>query len=437
MRFVLRKAPTGLLVIGAVLAIAACGSSKSTSTTTSSGGAAAPSSGSSSSSSGKTIDIYSSLPLQGASTAQTDPLVNGIKLALSQAGGKAGQFTVNYQSLDDSTAAAGKWDPSQCAADARKAASDTKTVYYIGEFNSGCSEVSIPILNSAGVPQVSPANTYVGLTTSLPGSAPGEPQKYYPTGKRTFLRIVPIDSIQAAADLIAMKQAGCTKVAVANDKEAYGSGLATLLELEKGYYGVTIVSNTGIDPTAPNFRSYAATIKNQGADCFLFAGIVSNGGVQITKDVNAALPTAKIFGPDGMCTTSWTSAKDGGVPASIDPLIYCTVATLDLAAYPGGKDFLAAYKAKYGPTPPDPYAIYGYEAMKLGLDTIASLGANGDNKADVLAALFKTTSRNSVLGTYGFDKNGDTTLKSYGLYKTGPGGSLVFYKTLTPTKTVH
>jgi branched-chain amino acid transport system substrate-binding protein len=435
MRLVMGKALGAVLLISSVVALAACGSSSSTTTTSSSGGSA--SSGGSSSSSGPTIDIYSSLPLQGASTAQTDPLVNGIKLALSQAGGKAGQFTVKYQSLDDSTAAAGKWDPSQCAANARKAASDPKTVLYIGEFNSGCSEVSIPILNQAGVPQVSPANTYVGLTTNLPGSAPGEPQKYYPTGKRTYLRIVPIDSIQAAADLQAMKQAGCTKVAVANDKEAYGAGLATLLELEKGFYGVDIVSNTGIDPTAPNFRSYAATIKDQGADCFEFAGIVSNGGVQITKDVHAALPTAKIFGPDGMCTTSWTAASQGGVPASIDPLIYCTVATLDLAAYPGGKDFLAAYKAKYGPAEPDPYAIYGYEAMKLGLDTIASLGANGNNKADVLKALFAIKDRNSVLGTYGFDANGDTTLKSYGLYKVGSGGSLVFYKTLTPTKTVH
>ena len=99
-------------------------------------------------------------------------------------------------------------------------------------------------------------------------------QKYYPSGNRTYLRIVPIDSIQAAADLMAMKQAGCTKVAVANDKEAYGAGLATLLGLEKGFYGVNIVSDTGIDPTAPNFRSYASTIKGQGADCFYFAGII-------------------------------------------------------------------------------------------------------------------------------------------------------------------
>src|SRR5207237_84975 len=83
------------------------------------------------------------------------------------------------------------------------------------------------------------------------------------------------------------------------------------------------------------------------------------------------------------------------------PLIQCTVATQDLAAYPGGKDFLAAYKAKYGTANPDPYAIYGYETMKLGLDTIKGLGAKGNDKAAVLKALFSTTSRNSVLGTCG------------------------------------
>ena len=419
----MRRTPAIAALALVALAAAACSSGSSTSSTPSS-------------SSGGTVDFYSSLPMQGASSAQTIPLVNGIKLALSQANNKAGQWTVKYTVLDDSTAAAGKWDPGQTAADARQVASDPKAVYYMGEFNSGASEVSIPILNQAGIPQVSPANTYVGLTTNLPGSAPGEPEKYYPTGKRTYLRIVPIDSIQAAADLMAMKQAGCTKVAVANDKEAYGGGLATLLGLEKGFYGVTITSNTGIDPTAPNFRAYASTIKGQGADCFFFAGIVSNGAVQITKDVHSAIPTAKIFGGDGVCTDSYTSATKGGVPAALYPLLECTVATQNLAAYPGGQQFLSAYKAKYGGAEPDPYAIYGYEVMKLGLDTVKSLGAKGDNKADVLKALFATTARSSVLGTYGFDKNGDTTLKSYGLYKVGSGGDPVFFQTLTPTKTV-
>jgi len=426
MRF-LRKALAGCVLASSVVVLAACGSSSSSSSSSSSGSA-------SSSGGSNTIDIYSSLPLQGASTAQTDPLVNGMKLALSETGGKAGSFTVNYQSLDDSTAQAGKWDPTQTAANARKVATDPKAVFYIGEFNSGASEVSIPILNQANIPQLSPANTYVGLTTNEAGSAPGEPQKYYPTGKRTYVRIVPRDTIQAAAGLQTMKSDGCTKVAIANDKEAYGSGLASLLEDEKGKYGVNIVSNTGIDPTAPNFRSYAQTIKSQGADCFYFAGIVSNGAVQITKDVNAALPNAKIYGGDGICTSSYTNASQHGVPASIAPKIQCTVATQDLNAYPGGKAFLAAYKKAYGTSSPDPYAIYGYVAMQTALKTIAGLGSKGNDKSAVLTALF-TNKVHSVIGTFGFDTNGDTTLTSYGLYKVGSDGNPLFEKTVTPTST--
>src|SRR5450755_824809 len=168
----MRRTPAIAALAAIALAVVGCSSSGSSS----SGG------GSSSSASGGTVDIYSSLPLQGASTAQTNPMVNGMKLALAQAGGKAGQRTVNYQSLDDSTAAAGKWDAGQTSANARKVATDPKAVYYIGEFNSSASEVSIPILNQGGIPQVSPANTYVGLTLSVPpASAPGEPQKYYPS----------------------------------------------------------------------------------------------------------------------------------------------------------------------------------------------------------------------------------------------------------------
>ncbi len=84
-------------------------------------------------------------------------------------------------------------------------------MYYIGEFNSDASEVSMPILNRAGVPQVSPASTYVGLTTSEPGSLPGEPNRYFPTGRRTFLRIVPMDTLQAAALIDLMGNDNCDK----------------------------------------------------------------------------------------------------------------------------------------------------------------------------------------------------------------------------------
>ena len=148
---------------------------------------------------GATVDFYSSLPLSGASSATAQAIVNGAKLALAQARGRAGRFTIRYISLDDSTAQSGTWNPGRTAANAREAARDPKAVYYIGELDSDASKVSMPILNRAGVPQVSPASTYVGLTTSEPGSLPGEPNKYFPTGRRTFLRIVPLDTNQAAA----------------------------------------------------------------------------------------------------------------------------------------------------------------------------------------------------------------------------------------------
>src|SRR5688572_22511298 len=131
----------------------------------------------------KALTIYSSLPLQGASRPQTTAMVNGIKLALEQADGKAGDFRVNYKSLDGSTAQAGSWTPEATSSNAREAAQDDSTAVYIGEFNSGASAVSLPILNEAGVPQISPANTAVGLTSDDPGAETGEPEKYYPSGE--------------------------------------------------------------------------------------------------------------------------------------------------------------------------------------------------------------------------------------------------------------
>jgi len=405
------------------LGIAACGSNNNSSTDTSSGGGTSTGT---SSGGGGSVDVYSSLPLQGASKDQTGAMVQGIRLALDQAGGKAGNVKVNYQSLDDSTAQAGNWDPGQTAQNARKVAQDSKAVYYIGEFNSGASAISIPILNQAGIPQVSPANTYVGLTTSEPGSAPGEPDKYYPTGKRTYLRIVPRDTIQAAALLTRMKSDGCTKVALANDKDTYGQGLAKLIELQAKDAGVSLTKDVGIDKTASNFRPVAADFKAQGADCFLFGGVTANGAVQLYKDVAAALPNAKLYGPDGVCESGFTNPAKKGIPASIGKRFVCSVATLDLNSYPGGKEFISAFKAKYGNANPDPYAIYGFEAMKLGLDTIKGLGDKGTDKSAVLDALFATKDRQSALGTYSFDKNGDTTLTDYGIYKVGADGNPQF-----------
>src|SRR5215207_10741591 len=225
---------------------------------------------------GGTVNVYSSLPLQGASRPQTTAMVDGIKLALEQANGKAGDTTIKYTSLDDSTAQAGTWTPEATGANARKVAGDDAAIAYIGEFNSGASAVSIPILNEVPIAQVSPANTAVGLTSADPGADKGEPDKYYPTGERHYLRIVPKDTIQGAALATVMKMDGCTKTYILNDKEVYGAGLARNIENSAKSQGLEVAGNEGIDPKAPNFRSQASTIKDAGADCFVFAGVTPN-----------------------------------------------------------------------------------------------------------------------------------------------------------------
>jgi ABC-type branched-subunit amino acid transport system substrate-binding protein len=179
---------------------------------------------------GGRLTIYSSLPAQGAARIQTIAVQNGMKLALQTANNKAGPFTIEYKPLDDSTAQAGSWDPGQTGQNARRVVGDDSAVFYLGEFNSGASVISMPILNKAGVPQISPANTAVGLTSDEPGADRGEPGKYY-SNKRHYARVSPKDTIQGAALATLMQQEGCTKVFIANDKEVYGAGLGRNIEL--------------------------------------------------------------------------------------------------------------------------------------------------------------------------------------------------------------
>jgi branched-chain amino acid transport system substrate-binding protein len=378
---------------------------------------------------GSAVNVYSSLPLQGASRPQTTAMVEGIKLAVEQAGGKAGGTTVKYTSLDDSTAQAGTWTPEAASANARKVAQDDSAVAYIGEFNSGASAISIPILNEVPVAQISPANTAVGLTSDEPGADKGEPDKYYPTGSRNYLRIVPKDTIQGAALASLMKEDGCKSAYILNDKEVYGAGLARNIEGAAGEIGLKIAGNEGIDPKAPNFRSQASTVKSSGADCFVFSGITANGAVQLYKDVDAAGIT-NLYGPDGVAESGFADPKEGGIPADVAKNVQVSVATLSPDEYPPeGRAFFSDFKKKYGEANPAPYAIYGYEAMNLVLDTCKELGADCSDKQAMIDALFQTKGRKSVLGTYDIDENGDTTLTDYGIY-TIKGGELEFEKTI-------
>jgi branched-chain amino acid transport system substrate-binding protein len=371
-------------------------------------------SGGSASTGSTELTIYSSLPLQGTSRGQSQAVINGEKLALDEAGNKVGKFSIKYVSLDDSTAQnPGTADEGKTAQNARQAIRDKTTIFYLGEFNSGGTKVSLPILNKAGIPQISPSNTYIGLTTDEPGSEPGEPDKYYPTGKRTYARVVPRDKVQGAALVTVMKEDGCKTVTLWNDKSTYGAGLARNIKQSAEAAGLTIENEEGTDKNSPNYRSIASKIKS---DCFVFSGVTGENGVQVFKDVAKAAPDAKLYGPDGVTEESFSNPKKGGIPASVGARTKTTVATLGVKDLPAAAPVLERYKKKYKTDTVDPYGIYGYETMALALDVLKRAGDKANDRAEVVKQLFATKDRQSVLGTYSIDANGDTSLTDYGLY---------------------
>jgi branched-chain amino acid transport system substrate-binding protein len=398
-----RTAVSGCLVAALAVGVTACGSS--------SGGG-----GGTTKVSGKTLTIYASVPLQGGSGDQGKAIENGAQLAVDNIGGKIGKYTIQYKRLDDSLASTGAADENQASQNASTASADKTAVGYVGDYNSGISKVTIPLLNQAGIAQVSPSNTYAGLTTKAGGADPGEPDKYYPTGKRTYARVVPIDTVQAAALVLTMKADSCKSVHIWNSKSTYSAGLAKNLVAAATKQGIKVEGNDGYDPKAANYRSLAANVHS---DCFVSTGEIEQNANEGLKDVAVANPKAKIYESDGDCLNA-SADPSKGVPPTVAPRFKCTIATLDPKAFgPEGKKFFANYAKKFNVPSPDPYAIYGYESMAVILDAIKRASANGTKdvtRQQVVTALFQTKNRKSILGTYSLDAEGDTSITDYGVY---------------------
>jgi branched-chain amino acid transport system substrate-binding protein len=392
--------------------------------------------------------VYSSLPLQGPDSIDARAIEKGINLALWDGthNNQAGILKINYTPLNDATKGSHGWDQQRTLANAMRAASDPKAVYYIGEFDSGASAISIPILNQAGISQVSPGSGYVGLTgrvpaapdATLPAQSPlaPEPDRYYPAGpdSRNFVRLIPSDAVQAAADAEALRSLRCTRVALASDKTQYGISLAALIHATGHQYGLAVGAPTQIDPNTTDFRTYVEQLRVAGANCLAYAGsAVSTSAVDLVREIHALYPSTPIVGTDGVCSDAWTEPSISRKPTPIDPLMYCTRPTLPLDKYPGGSSVLQLYHSLYGPhaASPDPWLIYGYEAMKLAIETITQLVRQGADRGAVRQALFETAG-SSVLGVYGITPLGETTLTQYGLYRASAQGSLDFSRVLDP-----
>lgn len=369
----------------------------------------------------KTLTVYTSVPLQGAGNEPARAMVNATRLALKQRNGRVGSFRVRHVSLDDSTAQAGTWDPSAVSDNAGRAIRDDTTIGYIGEFNSGATALSLPVLNEVGIPQLS-VNTAVGLFSSGPGAESGEPEKYYPSGKRTFISPVPPNSVEAEAIVGILQEDGCGATALINDKEVYGAGMAESVVESAKRARVRLLGNQGIDVKAPNYRSAASALRSQGADCIVWAGCTSGNAVQLFKDLSAAMPAARLYATDCTADSGFTDPAEGGIPAAVAEKVTVFVATLPQEEYPpDGRRFFQDYEREFGDADPDPYAIYTYEAVQLLFDAIEKAGPRGADRAVVLRNLFATRGREGVLGAYDVKPNGNTTLGTYGVWTIRDG----------------
>jgi branched-chain amino acid transport system substrate-binding protein len=358
--------------------------------------------------------------------------VYGAKLALSQAHERVGEYRIALKVLDDATIQRGGWDPGQTTLNARSAVLDPTTIGYVGELNSGASAVSIPPLNRAGIPQVSPASSAIGLTSSGSGAFPGEPQKYYPSGVRTFARVAPSDRVQAIAQVQIQKSMGCRTVYVLNDGEVDGADAARSYELAAHASGLRLAGIQAFPRAALSYQGVAAGVAKTDPDCVLISADTESGAVLLTRQLAAAMPEVKIFGSAGLAETTFVDPAQGGIPRSLDPRVVLTAPMLDLDQYPpSARSFATAYERRYGPLEPD--SIFGYEAMSLLLNAIARATHDGSRpavRAQVRAALFATRDRHSVLGTYSIDRDGDTSVHRYGVYGIA-GGRLVFWQAIT------
>ena len=349
----------GAVAITGALALAACGST---------GGG----SGSSSAPAGKTVVIGTDMPLQGSSKDSSDATNQAIQLYLDQIGSKVGDYTIELKQYDDSTAAAGKWDQGQCTKNATDHVANANEIAVMGTYNSGCAKIIVPILNqdpTGPMLMVSQANTNPGLTKTWD---PGEPQKYYPTGKRNYARVVTTDDNQgrAAAQFMA-KDVMVKKCYILNDNETYGLGVAQSFAAEAPKVGIEIIGNEAWDAKQPNYTALFQKIKGLGADCVYLAGIFDNNGGQLIKDKVAVLgdnTAVALMGPDGF--TGYPELNK--LPEGQGMYLSFPGLTNDDLRKQGGAaaKLLDAYKAKYGADPATSYALYGVAAVQVILQAL-------------------------------------------------------------------
>ena len=274
----------------------------------------------------------------------------------------------------------------------------------IGPYNSGAAKVSMPKLNAAGLVDVNPGNTWPGLTKPGTGE-PNEPDIYRPSKRVTYFRVVPADDIQGLVGARWAHELGLNRVYILHDRELYGKGIAGVFEKSAKALGMEVLGVDGIDVKAANYKSLVTKIKQKNPQLVYFGGTTQSNAGQLAKDIVSGGLDVKIMSPDGTFENAYIESAG---KATLEDRALITFGGVPASELKGkGAEFYASYKKRFN-AEPEAYAAYGYECAKVSLDAVRRAGKK-DREA-ILQAVAATKDFEGALGTWSFDKNGDTTL---------------------------
>lgn len=362
-----------------------------------------------------TINIYSSWPLTGASEQIGGDSVASVELALEIYGNAAGGYAINYQALDDGIAAnQGSWDAAKEAENATTVVNDPDAMVYIATYNSGAAAVSIPIMNQADpgpMAMISPANTAVGLTKEYEFNEPGQPEEFYPTGIRNYMRVVPADDIQGSASANwALNTLGAQRAYVLHDNQLYGKGVAEVFRRTFEELGGEILGFDAFDPEAPSYEAVMTGIAAMDPDIVYLGAIVNLNASKLLVDMRSVMPADQVafMGPDGLINQAFVDGAGDAAEGA-----YITFAGLPPGELTGpGATWRETMVERVGHEP-DAYAIYAFECAVVALQGIDQ-AQDKDRKA-ILDAMFATEGFNGLLGTWSFTETGDTDSQTISL----------------------
>ncbi len=269
------------------------------------------------------------------------------------------------------TRQSGRLDPEATSTNAKTAAQDTSTIAYLGELGSAATAVSLPLINAAGILQVSPSSPYVGLTSSL-DAGQDEPERFYPSGKRNFGRLQPGDHGQAGAQVQLMQALGVHKLYVLDDQDPFELPLAEIVAGDASAQASCSTPTTAFLPRRrrrPPTRARSKRSRTAKPDAVFFAGGSQPGTAALWRALHRADPKLLLLGSSTLDEPSFT-----GAIGAAGSQTYLTTPILPLADYPPpAARVLADYRRQFGGRP-GPYALYGYEAMSVVLDAIRRAG---------------------------------------------------------------